>query len=123
MSVLDWMDIIYPADVALFVGYLVVKASYGLIVRRSVAILSRRMVRLIQAIIVLDWLLALCEAVVLAMLATMTGNEPMLSIDRYRVYVALVRGAMGLILVGCIAVHALAIWEFLHGRFVLTKEN
>ena len=116
MTALQWMDIIYPANVALFVAYLIVKAAYMFIVRRSVVLVSTRMARMIQVVIVLDWLLALTEAIVVAMLARMTGESPAWDIVQYRVYVAWVRGLMGVVLAGCITAHAWAIWVFLHTR-------
>lgn len=116
MTVLQWMDIIYPANVALFVGYLLIKAAYLVIVRRSLAFVSPRLARLIQAIIVHDWLLALSEMLVVYLLARMTGESPAWDIDQYRVYVAWVRGVMGVVLVGCITAHAWAIWEFLRSH-------
>lgn len=113
MSVLQWMDIIYPADVALFVGYLIAKGAYLLTVRRSLAFMSPRMTQLIRLIILQDWLLGLTETIVVYLLAQTTGEHPSLAIGEYRVYVAITRAGMGVVLFGCISAHLLAIYEFL----------
>ena len=113
MSVLQWMDIIYPADVALFLGYLIAKGTYLVIVRRSLAVMSVRMTRLIRLIILHDWLLGLTETIVVYLLAQTTDKYPSLAIGEYRVYVAITRAGMGVVLLGCISAHLLAIYEFL----------
>ena len=98
MSVLNWMDIIYPADTALFSGYLVAKLSYLLIVRRSLVIVSQQMITLIQWILIFDCLLIVTELVVLYLLGKTTGRNPPLNIDEYRIYVTVTRGVMGVVL-------------------------
>ena len=113
MNVLQWMDIIYPADVALFVGYLIAKGAYFLTVRRSLAFMPPRMTQLIRLIILQDWLLGLTETIVVFLLAMTTGEHPSLNLGEYRVYVAMVRAGMGVVLVGCITAHMLAIREFM----------
>jgi len=119
MSVLEWMDIIYPADVALFVGFLLSKAAYLVIVRRSVAVLTPRLLRYVQAIIVSEWALGLNEAIIVYMLARMTGADPPWDIDSYRAWVAIARASMGGALAICTICHCLAIYEFLSMRRVI----
>lgn len=116
MKSLEWMDIIYPANASLMAGYLVAKIAYRLIVRRSLGVISPRMVHIIQWIIVLDSVWVFLELLVVLMLSFLTGKDPSLDIESYRDYVVIVRGAMAIVLVGCVFMHVIAIYEFIRQR-------
>ena len=107
MKSLEWMDIIYPANASLMAGYLVAKIAYRLIVRRSLGVISPRMVQIIQWIIVLDSTWVFLELLVVLMLSFLTGKDASLVI---------VRGAMAIVLVGCVFLHVIAIYEFIRQR-------
>ena len=116
MKSVEWMDIIYPANASLMAGYLVAKIAYRLIVRRALGVVSPRMVRIIQWIIVLDSVLVFLELLVVLMLSFLTGADPLLDIESYRDYVVIVRGAMAIVLIGCVSLHVIAIHEFIRQR-------
>jgi hypothetical protein len=110
---LEWLDLIYPANVALFTGYLLAKAAYWFIVRRKLVLMPRAMSFWIQALIGLDWALGFNEALIVYLLARSTGVNPPLSIDQYRDSIAVLRAMMGAILFLATAAHVMAIYRFL----------
>lgn len=113
MTVLEWLDLIYPANVALFVGYLLAKAAYWYVVRRKLVLMPRTMSFWIHALIGLDWALGLNEALIVYTLARSTGTNPQLDINQYRAYIAVLRAMMGGILFLATAAHVMAIYTFL----------
>lgn len=114
MSTLEWMDVIYLANSSLFAGYVVIKLLYMLIVRRGLTLLSRRMLIIVQFVIVSDVLIGVTEVGVHYLLNQLTGTNP-LSIDEYRHYVVIVRGTMSGCLVLSIISQLFAILEFVTG--------
>jgi len=116
MSALQWMSIIYPIDAALFAGYLVAKLSYRYIVRSATGLLPHENVVLIQWIILLDCVPIFTELIVLILLGLTTGASPALDINEYRILIVIVRALMGVALVGCIALHVVAIYEYVRGQ-------
>ena len=119
MSILDWMDVIYLANSSLFTGYVVIKLLYLLIVRRGLTLLSRRMLIIVQFVILSDVLIGVTEVGVHYLLNQLTGNNP-LNIDEYRhyvvaVHVVAVRGTMSVCLVMSITSQVAAILEFVTG--------
>lgn len=46
----------------------------------------------------------------------MTGKNPSFDIESYRDYVVIVRGAMAIVLAGCVSLHVIAIYEFIRRR-------
>lgn len=113
MSALQWMDIIYPANSSLFAGYVLMKILYMLIVRRGLALVSRRMLMIIQFVIISDVSIGIAEIGVHYILNKLTGNDAKLNIDEYRYYVVIVRGAMAACLVLSIVSQLMAILEFI----------
>lgn len=114
MSILDWMDVIYLANSSLFTGYVVIKLLYMLIVRRGLTLLSRRMLIIVQFVILSDVLIGVTEVGVHYLHHQLTGNNP-LNIDEYRHYVVAVRGTMSVCLVMSITSQVAAILEFVTG--------
>mgnify|MGYP001342085045 FL=1 len=114
MSILDWMDVIYLANSSLFTGYVVIKLLYMLIVRRGLTLLSRRMLIIVQFVILSDVLIGVTEVGVHYLLNQLTGNNP-LSINEYRYYVVVMRGTMSVCLVMSITSQVAAILEFVTG--------
>lgn len=114
MSILDWMDVIYLANSSLFTGYVVIKLLYMLIVRRGLTLLSRRMLIIVQFVILSDVLIGVTEVGVHYLHHQLTGNNP-LNIDDYRYYVVAVRGTMSVCLVLSITLQVAAILEFVTG--------
>ncbi len=114
MSILDWMDVIYLANSSLFAGYVVIKLLYMLIVRRGLTLLSRRMLIIVQFVILSDVLIGATELGVHYLHHQLTGNNP-LNIDEYRHYVVAVRGTMSVCLVLSITSQVAAILEFVTG--------
>lgn len=112
MSALQWMDIIYPANSSLFSGYVLMKILYMLIVRRGLTLISRRMLVIIQFVIISDALIGVTEVGVHYLLNHLTGKNA-LSIDEYRYYVVIVRGVMTVCLVLSIVSQLLAVLEFI----------
>lgn len=113
MTILEWLDLIYAADVALFVGYVLSKALYLWVVRRRLALMPPPMGFWIQAIIVLDLALGVNEGLIVYLLAKSTGTSPSYDINQYRQYIAVLRGAMGAILFWAMMAHLLAVYVFL----------
>jgi hypothetical protein len=113
MTVLEWLDLIYPADIAFFVGYLLAKGAYWFVVRRKLVLMPRAMAFWIHALIGLDWLLGLNEALIVCLLASSTGVNPPIHIDQYRSYIAVLRAMMGGVLFLATLAHVLAIYTFL----------
>lgn len=114
MSILDWMDVIYLANSSLFTGYVVIKLLYMLIVRRGLTLLSRRMLIIVQFVILSDVLIGVTEVGVHYLLNQLTGNNP-LSINEYCYYVVVMRGTMSVCLVMSITSQVAAILEFVTG--------
>jgi hypothetical protein len=103
MSILDWMDVIYLANSSLFTGYVVIKLLYMLIVRRGLTLLSRRMLIIVQFVILSDVLIGVTEVGV---------HYLLMNIDEYRHSVVAVRGTMSVCLVLSITSQVAAILEF-----------
>lgn len=114
MSILDWMDVIYLANSSLFTGYVVIKLLYMLIVRRGLTLLSRRMLIIVQFVILSDVLIGVTEVGVHYLLNQLTGNNPLI-INEYRYYVVVMRGTMSVCLVMSITSQVAAILEFVTG--------
>lgn len=91
------MDIIYPICTALFGGYIILKISFLIFVRRT-------------WIVTFDVLLLITEALVLGLLAIMTGEHPRFDIEKYRYLVTWTRGAMCVVLILCSGATMRAIW-------------
>ena len=108
------MDVIYLANSSLFAGYVVIKLLYMLIVRRGLTLLSRRMLIIVQFVIISDVLIGVTEVGVHYLLNQLTGTNP-LSIDEYRHYIVIVRGTMSVCLVLSIISQLMAILEFVTG--------
>lgn len=112
MTVLQWMDIIYPFTAAGFVVYVACKLTWRVIVRRNFAALSPKMVRYVRRIVECDVFLGITEVGVLIVLGITTGEHPWLNIDQFRLLVVALRGLMGLALVASNTIHILALREY-----------
>lgn len=112
MTVLQWMDIIYPFTAAGFVVYVACKLTWRVIVRRNFAALSPKMVRYVRHIVECDVFLGVTETAVLVVLGITTGEHPWLDINQFRFLVVLLRAMMGLSLLASNTVHILALREY-----------
>lgn len=113
MTKTEWLDLIYAADVALFVGYLLAKGAYWFVVRRKLVMMPRSMSFWIQALIWLEWALGLNEVLIVYLLARSTGVNPPPGIDQYLDIIAVLRAMMGAVLLSITIAYVLAIYRFL----------
>ncbi len=91
MSILQWLDIIYLADVLLCAAYIASKLSYLFIVRGRLALVPKPVLRWVQIVISVEIICWCIELAILFALSVMTGENPRFSIDEYRHYVAIAR--------------------------------
>ena len=89
MSILDWMDIVYPTATALCLGYIVAKCVFFCWIRKT-------------RVVLFDVLFMITELVVLFLLSIQTGKKPPFDINQYRYIVVWSRAVMSAVLLLCI---------------------